>query len=196
MDSTTNPLIYEFHSTTHLYEGIKEPNLRLEVHEYGSDAVQIKLVNKTFAKQKNEVGQHCVFFATTCCCYLWLHLNHSFRLVYMEVFLLLWLVPLLWRLLSIVESETFIYCYDFGMHLQVKKLLGKSNSFITSSNIHDVRINEVVENFDFRYLLIIRTKGKLFQKKPIIPVFKIFKPTCDCLSLIYKSLNQVMLKEA
>ncbi|XP_075148242.1 phosphatidylinositol glycan anchor biosynthesis class H [Haematobia irritans] len=194
MDSKTNISIYEFHSVTHLYAGIEEPDLHLEIQSYGSDALQIKLVNKAYSKQKNKLLQKCVFFLSTSLCYLWIVWSHSFRLLYMEAILLLWLLPLLWRLFSIVESEKFLFCFDFGIHLQIKKLLGMSNTFIASSNIHDICINEVIENLDFRYLLIIRTKGKLFHKIPIIPVFKILKPTCDCLNVIYKCLNQIMLK--
>ncbi|XP_061393343.1 phosphatidylinositol N-acetylglucosaminyltransferase subunit H [Musca vetustissima] len=189
------PLIYEFHSTSHLYKGIEEADLRLEIHELGHDALQIMLINKDFPKQRKVAIKETLLFAGICGFYLWLHLNAAFRLLYFAIISVIWFLPILWRWLSLVKSETFIYCYDFGINLQIERLLGKSNTFISSSDIHDIRINEVLENFDFRYLLIIRIKGKLFRKHPIIPIFKIFKPTCDCLSMIYKKLNQVHCKQ-
>ncbi|XP_073815847.1 phosphatidylinositol glycan anchor biosynthesis class H isoform X2 [Musca autumnalis] len=196
MDQVGGSLLkQDFHSKPHLYQGIEETDLRLEINELSIDALQIKLINKNFHKQKTAAIKQTLVFVIICGFYLWLHLNAAFRLLYFGIISILWFLPILWRWISLVKAESFIYCYDFGINLQIERLLGKSNTFISSSDIHDVRINEVLENFDFRYLLIIRTKGKLFQKKPIIPIFKVFKPTCDCLTIIYKKLNLMQLKQ-
>ncbi|XP_011293583.1 phosphatidylinositol N-acetylglucosaminyltransferase subunit H [Musca domestica] len=194
MNCCGSSMIYEFHSTTHLYKGLEETDLRLEIHELGSDALQVRLVNKDFPKQKKAAIKESLVFVAICGFYLWLHLNAAFRLLYFGIASFLWFLPILWRWLSLVKAENIIFCHDFGINLQIEKCWGKSNTFISSSAIHDIRINEVLENFDFRYLLIIRTKGKLFQKRPIIPIFKVFNPTCDCLNIIYKKLNQMYCK--
>lgn len=95
-------LICEFHSTPHLYKGDDEPDLRLEIHKYGSDAIQIKLFNKDVPIQKKNIKNQFVFYVTTSACYLWLLVHH--RLICVEVLLGLWLLVLLWRWISLVES--------------------------------------------------------------------------------------------
>lgn len=163
-------MIYEFHSTTHLYKGLDQTDLRLEIHELGSDALQVRLVNKDFPKQKKAAIKESLVFVAICGFYLWLHLNAAFRLLYFGIASLLWFLPILWRWLSLVKAgmlgraiciisysnkyfflENIIFCHDFGINLQIEKCWGKSNTFISSSAIHDIRINEVLENVSIAY---------------------------------------------
>uniref|UniRef100_A0A1A9V8U6 Uncharacterized protein n=1 Tax=Glossina austeni TaxID=7395 RepID=A0A1A9V8U6_GLOAU len=62
----------------------------------------------------------------------------------------------------------FIFCYDFGLQIQTTTFLAKSNYFMAASSIHDIVINEVLENH--------------------------LKPCGDCLHIIYKHLNKTMRK--
>ncbi|XP_065371620.1 uncharacterized protein PIG-H [Calliphora vicina] len=188
------PLNYKFHSITNLYNGLPQTNLNLEIYQYGSDSVEVKLINTDYPKQRNALKKQFIYLILCFYAYAMLFLLKSYHLAFIDTILIISLIPLLWRLSSLVEYEKLIFCYDFGIHLQIQKFSGKQNKFVAASHIHDIVINEVLENLDFRYLLILRTKGNLFHKKQIIPIFMIFKPTYECLSLVYKHLNKVMVK--
>lgn len=112
-----------------------------------------------------------------------------------------WLVLTGFGLLS--ESLTFIN--EFGVQTSTRYFLGlKSSMFIPTSDIHDVVINEVICDvsclagvgrtpilvilkgcincalpFQLKviYFLIIRTKGRLYKTKPIIPLFEVSRFT-------------------
>ncbi|XP_037814703.1 uncharacterized protein LOC119605575 [Lucilia sericata] len=186
------PLSYKFHSLTNLYKGSTETNIKLEIYEYGPDALEVKLINTNYQMQWTALKKQFLYFILSFSAYVANFVLKSYHLAYIDTIFIIWLVPLLWRLSRLVEYEKFIFCYDFGLHLQIQKCMGQKNRFVAACNIHDIVINEVLEDLDFRYLLILRTKGKVFVNKPIIPIFTVFKPSYDCLCLVYKHLNKVM----
>ncbi|KAM7362496.1 phosphatidylinositol glycan anchor biosynthesis class H [Cochliomyia hominivorax] len=188
------PLKYNIHSISNLYQGSTETDLNIEIREYGSDALEVTLINKNYSKQCSTLRNKFILLIFCIYAYCMSYLLKSYHLILIDFAIILCLLLLLWHLNRLTKTEKFLFCYDFGIHFQVEKCLGKRNRFVAASNIHDIVINEVIENLDFRYLLILRTKGALFQKTPIIPIFKIFKPSYECLSLVYKHLNKVMIK--
>ncbi|KAI8130797.1 hypothetical protein CVS40_0827 [Lucilia cuprina] len=162
------PLSYKFHSLPNLYKGSTETNINLEIYEYGPDALEVKLINTNYKMQWKALKKQFLYLILCFSAYLTNFLLKPNQLTYIDAIFIIWLVPLLWRLNRLVE-------------------------FVAACNIHDIVINEVLEDLDFRYLLILRTKGRLFLNKPIIPIFTVFKPSYDCLCLVYKHLNKVML---
>ncbi|KNC21416.1 hypothetical protein FF38_12560, partial [Lucilia cuprina] len=165
------PLSYKFHSLPNLYKGSTETNINLEIYEYGPDALEVKLINTNYKMQWKALKKQFLYLILCFSAYLTNFLLKPNQLTYIDAIFIIWLVPLLWRLNRLVEYEKFIFCYDFGLHLQIQKCMGQKNRFVAACNIHDIVINEVLEDLDFRYLLILRTKGRLFLNKPIIPIF-------------------------
>lgn len=106
MFSNQKPSIYEFHSTPHSYQGKDEPDLRLELYEYGADALEVRLINRDLPQQKKNMKKHITLFMLASGFHLWLHLNRIVHVPYVDIFLGLWCAILMWRLSHLVEYGT------------------------------------------------------------------------------------------
>ncbi|KAL9901112.1 phosphatidylinositol glycan anchor biosynthesis class H [Glossina fuscipes fuscipes] len=189
-----NDFDFEFQSIRQRYKGPEERDLHLKIYEYGNDVLEVNLINKHFSRLRRSLQKQVVWMFIVMIITLLVKISLNFYSSIINFLLLFWLIIKVWSISSLVKNEKFIFCYDFGLQIQTTTFLTKSNYFMAASSIHDIVINEVLENFDFHYLLIVRTKGVLFRKKPIIPIYKHLKPCGDCLHIIYKHLNKTMRK--
>lgn len=96
-------LNYKFHSITNLYKGTKDTDLSLEIYEYGSDAVEIKLINTNYKQQQATLKKHFIFLILCFYIYSMIFLFKSFHLLFIDAVFILWLIPLLWRLTQLTE---------------------------------------------------------------------------------------------
>lgn len=101
------PLTYKFHSINNLYKGTNDTDLSLEIYEYGSDAVEIKLINTNYCQQRATLKKQFIFLILCFYIYSMVHLFKSFHLYVLDALFILWLLPLLWHLNSLTEFGKF-----------------------------------------------------------------------------------------
>ncbi|XP_004537849.1 uncharacterized protein LOC101462194 [Ceratitis capitata] len=195
-DCTTQ--VYVYHSLGHQYSGNKSPDLQLTLHEYGKDSIELELTNLRYNTQKWQKIKHICILATlylACITSVPKSLLLSKGLILCGVSCLLWLLYRILNLLSLIKSERIIFCLDLALQCHTVRIFSRtSNIFIPANNIYDIVINEVIEDLDVHYILIIRTQGQLFQKRPIIPLFNKLHPSFECLQMTYKYLNKILRK--
>ncbi|XP_067619505.1 uncharacterized protein PIG-H [Eurosta solidaginis] len=184
------------HSRGQLYDGNETPDLQLTLSEYGQDAIEIELTNMQYSSQKRQKIKHIILFLFVWIAYT---ISTSSREVWFskhalcDISFILWILYRLINLFSLIQSERVIFCLDLALQCHTVRFLQRSsNLLIPVNNIYDIVINEVIENLDVHYILIIRTQGELFQKKPIISIFNTLHPSFECLQKIYICLNKRM----
>ena len=102
------PLIFEFSSIKSKYNGTLEPDLTLEIYEYGSDALQVNLINRNYQKQKTSLQKQFIFLILTFNLYLTLILFNNYQhLLIIDIILLIYLTPITWRLWHLIESGKY-----------------------------------------------------------------------------------------
>lgn len=190
--------IYTYHSLSRRYNGNKSPDLQLTVYEYGKDSIEIELTNLQYALQRCQNIKHIFMIIVIYSTYIIMASKNVTLLkghILYDLSCLLWLLYRIINLLSLIHTEKVIVCLDLALQCHTVRFLRRtSNLFIPASNIYDIVINEVIENLDVHYILIIRTKGSLFQKKPIITLFNTLQPSFDCLQMTYRCLNRIFRK--
>ncbi|XP_018797268.1 PREDICTED: uncharacterized protein LOC108974091 [Bactrocera latifrons] len=190
--------IYTYQSLCQRYSGNKSPDLQLTVHEYGKDSIELELTNLQYALQRYQKIKHiCINIIIYIVYIIMVSKNVTLLKGHMlcDLSCLLWLLYRIFNLMSLIHTEKVIICLDLALQCHTVRFLRRtSNLFIPASNIYDIVINEVIEDLDVHYILIIRTKGSLFQKKPIITLFNSLQPSFECLQMTYRCLNGIFRK--
>ncbi|XP_037944356.1 uncharacterized protein LOC119677160 [Teleopsis dalmanni] len=120
-----NDLIYKYQSIKQKYTGSKEADLELNIECYSRDSIQVQLTNLNYNKQK----QNKIF--------------------------LTYLMYVAKSMSDIIKKEKLLICNNFALQLETERCFSrKSNRFISASDIHDVVINEVIQD-----ILMLRTKN-------------------------------------
>lgn len=189
---------YTYHSLSQRYSGNKSPDLQLTVQEYGKDCIELKLTNLQYALQRCQKIKHICLSIIIYFVYIILISRNVTLLkghILCDLSCLLWLLYRIFNLMSLIETEKVIICLDLALQCHTVRFLRRtSNLFIPVNNIYDIVINEVIEDLDVHYILIIRTKGSLFQKKPIVTLFNTLQPCFECLQMTYRCLNKIFRK--
>ncbi|XP_053947210.1 uncharacterized protein LOC128855955 isoform X1 [Anastrepha ludens] len=187
--------ICQYQSLGQRYTGSKRPDLELTLREYGKDSVEIELTNLRYTTQKRKQIKHICMLITMYVVYSILKSKSCLLFkghILCDFSFLFWLIYRLFGLFSLIQTEKILFCLDLALQCHTVRFLSRTlNLFIPANSIYDVVINEVIENMDVHYILIIRTKGDIFQKKPIIALFNSLHPSFECLHMVYKSLNKI-----
>ncbi|XP_037952236.1 uncharacterized protein LOC119682796 isoform X2 [Teleopsis dalmanni] len=182
-----NDLIYKYQSIKQKYTGSKEADLELNIECYSRDSIQVQLTNLNYNKQKQ--NKICNILLTLC----FLSTYTTFRFIYFTKNLQLFCDR---EWLAFTAILTYLMYVAKSMSDIIKKercFSRKSNRFISASDIHDVVINEVIQDLDVHYILMLRTKKRLFNKTPIIVIFNNLRPSVECLEMIYNNLKKIFI---
>ncbi|XP_037952235.1 uncharacterized protein LOC119682796 isoform X1 [Teleopsis dalmanni] len=197
-----NDLIYKYQSIKQKYTGSKEADLELNIECYSRDSIQVQLTNLNYNKQKQ--NKICNILLTLC----FLSTYTTFRFIYftknLQLFcdrewlaftaILTYLMYVAKSMSDIIKKEKLLICNNFALQLETERCFSrKSNRFISASDIHDVVINEVIQDLDVHYILMLRTKKRLFNKTPIIVIFNNLRPSVECLEMIYNNLKKIFI---
>ncbi|EDW84567.2 uncharacterized protein Dwil_GK13067 [Drosophila willistoni] len=89
-----------------------------------------------------------------------------------------------------LQSEKLFYSWDLALQTETVHTFGrKTIQCVQRGHLYDIVMNEVIENLDVKYMLIMRTKGGMFDRKPIIPLFNALSPSFECLQHIHRILH-------
>lgn len=97
-------VILEFSSIKNKYNGTLEPDLTLEIFEYSSDALEIKLRNRNYKKQKKSLQKQFIIFILILSLYGTFVLLNNCHFLIIDIILLIYLTPITFRLWSLIES--------------------------------------------------------------------------------------------
>ncbi|CAD7084199.1 unnamed protein product [Hermetia illucens] len=159
--------------------------LLLEIAELNPDNILVTITNQSYWEDKLSYFKYTLLLSGI---YAFYKLTIATKLL-IDVCLLGALLLVIYFLFNVVQFESLTFINEFGVQTSTRYFLGlKSSMFIPTSDIHDVVINEVICDLKVIYFLIIRTKGRLYKTKPIIPLFDGLRPSIDCLEPIYKVL--------
>ncbi|XP_017873787.1 PREDICTED: uncharacterized protein LOC108621144 [Drosophila arizonae] len=192
------PSRHRYFSITAKYKGVDVEDLELTVQKYGNDVVRIQLLNRMH-------GQQCAVQFKRFCVLLGLGIVYfAFALTVSEgparlgqaQFLyptLLWLamsISIIRTALQLVHSEKLFYSWDMALQTETVRTFGRQSVLcVQRGHLHDMVLNEVIENLDIKYMLILRTKGSIFKERPIIPLFNSLSPSFECLQHIQHILH-------
>lgn len=105
-------------SKTNFYKNIPDVDTKLEIYEYGSDAVEVKLINTSYDKRRFSWKLQFMYFNVCCTAYsliVWFEFfTHFF---YIDIFLFLWFIFLLWRLNRLVEFGKSLSKFNISLPL-------------------------------------------------------------------------------
>ncbi|KAH8383910.1 hypothetical protein KR009_011181 [Drosophila setifemur] len=194
--------IHRYYSRLAKYTGSAEADLELCIQRCGGDVVRMELVNRQHGVQLRRqlrrllvlVSLSIAYFVGVCC--IW---NRSLslwqpRILYPLVTCVSVAILIIRSTLKLVQSERLFYSWDLALQTETVRSFGKETVLcVQRGNIHDIVLNEVIEDLDVKYMLILRTKGTLFQNRPIIPLFNSQSPSFECLQHIYKVLHAYWL---
>ncbi|XP_068153785.1 uncharacterized protein PIG-H [Drosophila tropicalis] len=187
---------HKYYSRHAKYAGLTEADLELCIRSYDNDAVvRIELLNRQFGSQWREqlhrfwvlVGLITVYFACVWTC------SSSVWQVPTLIFAMLMITLggyILSSALNLVQSEKLFYSWDLALQTETVHTFGrKTIQCVQRGHLYDIVLNEVIENLDVKYMLIVRTKGGMFDRKPIIPLFNMHSPSFECLQHIYRIIH-------
>ncbi|XP_043652499.1 uncharacterized protein LOC122619558 [Drosophila teissieri] len=194
--------IHRYYSRQAKYEGSVEGDLELCIKHCGGDVVRIELVNRLHGMQLQRklrrilllVFLAIAYFVGTCG---FDNRTISFlqpRILYPLVTCASVAILLIRSTLNLVQAERLFYSWDMALQMDTVRSFGRESVFcVQRGHIEDIVLNEVIENLDVKYMLILRTKGSQFMKRPIIPLFNSQSPPIECLQHTYAVLHKYWL---
>ncbi|XP_017968834.1 uncharacterized protein LOC108660082 [Drosophila navojoa] len=192
------PTRHRYFSIAAKYNGNSVEDLELTIQKYGTDVVRIQLLNRIHGQQCAIQFKRLFVLLGLAIVYFALALTVSqgpARLGQAHILYptLLWLamsVLILRSALQLVHSEKLFYSWDMALQTETVRTFGrKSVLCVQRGHLHDMVLNEVIEDLDIKYVLILRTKGSIFKERPIIPLFNSLSPSFECLQHIQHILH-------
>ncbi|XP_017026714.1 phosphatidylinositol N-acetylglucosaminyltransferase subunit H [Drosophila kikkawai] len=190
--------IHRYYSRKAKYAGYAEADLELCIRHCGGDVVRIELVNRLHGTELRRQLRRLlllVFLATAYfvgVCGLWSRNIGLWqpRIIYPLVTWALVAILMLRSTLNLVHIERLFYSWDMALQTETVRSFGRQSVLcVQRGQIHDIVLNEVIEDLDVKYMLILRTKGSLFKKSPVIPLFNSQSPSFECLQHIHRVLH-------
>ncbi|EDV90675.1 uncharacterized protein LOC6569854 [Drosophila grimshawi] len=192
------PTKHRYFSISAKYKGSQEEDLELTIQKYGDDVVRIQLLNRLHGKQCRAQLKRFLFMISLAIVYFafavrWSEGSVTLRQAHIlyPALLCLAVVLLIFRnTLRLVHSERLFYSWDMALQTETIRTFGRQTVLcVQRGHLHDMVLNEVIENLDIKYMLILRTKGNLFKERPIIPMFHCLSPCFECLQHIQRILH-------
>ncbi|XP_001358413.3 uncharacterized protein PIG-H [Drosophila pseudoobscura] len=190
-----------FYSLGAKYAGSTEEDLEVCIKNYGGDVVRIELVNRQHGAQFQRQLHRFLLLLCVSTVYfvcVWrLGDIISFwqpRILSPILIVTTLAIAIIRSALGLVKTEKLFYSWDMALQTETVRSFGRESVFcVQRGHIHDIVLNEVIENLDVKYMLILRTRGSMFKKRPIIPLFHTQSPSFECLQHIYKILHRYWL---
>ncbi|XP_016959840.1 uncharacterized protein LOC108031136 [Drosophila biarmipes] len=194
----TKVTIHRYYSRQAKYAGSVEPDLELCIRHCGGDAVRIELVNRQHGIQLRRKVRRLLLLVFLAIVYFVgvcrfedrkIHILQP-RILYPLVTCVFVAILVLRSALNLVQAERLFYSWDMALQTETVRSFGRESVFcVQRGHIEDIVLNEVIEDLDVKYMLILRTKGSMFKKRPIVPLFNSQSPSFESLQHIYRVLN-------
>ncbi|XP_022233236.2 uncharacterized protein LOC111081443 [Drosophila obscura] len=191
-----------FYSLGAKYAGSTQEDLEVYIKNYGGDVVRIELVNRQHGAQCQRqlhrflvlLSVSTVYFVSVWCLGDKLTSFWQPRILYPILIVTTLATVIVRTALALVKTEKLFYSWDMALQTETVRSFGRESVFcVQRGHIHDIVLNEVIENLDVKYMLILRTRGSMFKKRPIIPMFNSQSPSFECLQHIYQILHRYWL---
>ncbi|KAM8703036.1 hypothetical protein ACLKA7_005387 [Drosophila subpalustris] len=177
------PKTHKYFSIPAKYSGSSVEDLELNIQKYGDNVVRMQLLNRVHSKQCGAQLKRFILLAGLAFTYYGLVLTvgeegsakiQQAHMLYPGVLWLVLAFKILRTTLDLVHSEKIFYSWDMALQTETVRTFGrKSVCCVQRGHLHDIVLNEVIENLDVKYMLILRTKGSMFKERPIIPLFNL-----------------------
>nr|XP_044250029.1 uncharacterized protein LOC108064381 [Drosophila takahashii] len=190
--------IHRYYSRQAKYEGAVDADLELCIKHCGGDVVRIELVNRQHGIQLQRKLRRLLlllflaiaYFVGVCGLK-----DRKFgilqpRILYPLVTCVSVAILMLRSTLNLVQAERLFYSWDMALQTETVRSFGRESVLcVQRGHIQDIVLNEVIEDLDVKYMLILRTKGSQFKKRPIVPLFNSQSPSFECLQHAYRVLH-------
>lgn len=159
-------------------------NLLLEVTSHNPGSVEIVLRNEDYEKKLRELVKLALVALT--CGALGQYVISDAR-PFILVLLGILESFLAYKSFMLFKEQQIIFISCIGFQISSTKAIGTTTKYIPLKEFHDIVINEVIHNFNIKYILLLRTKSK---QKPIFPLLEPLNPPLDCLEEVYQVINR------
>lgn len=190
--------IHRYYSRQAKYAGSVEADLELCIRHCDGDAVRIELVNRQHGVQLQRMLRRLLLLVFLAIAYFVgvcgfedrrVHILQP-RILYPLVTSVAMAILMLRSTLNLVQAERLFYSWDMALQIETVRSFGRETvSCVQRGHIQDIVLNEVIEDLDVKYMLILRTKGSLFKKRPVVPLFNSQSPSFECLQHTYRVLH-------
>ncbi|XP_037025979.1 uncharacterized protein LOC119067230 [Bradysia coprophila] len=169
----------------YLSQSVSGDDIQLDITELDLNTTEIVISNLNF-KTNRSTGIKLLSLSA-----LLLGGSLIFQSIILYAALIVFLSIRFYCFTCLVQSEKLTVTKDFGVQLLTTYTLGRTRSlFIQFAHIHDVVIQEVIQNLKVTFMLAFLTKGSWFEKRPIIPIVNTINPRLDVLKIVYNILRK------
>ncbi|XP_030562851.1 uncharacterized protein LOC115764121 isoform X2 [Drosophila novamexicana] len=199
------PSRHRYFSKTAIYKGSVVEDLELTVQKYGEDVVRIQLLNRLHGEQCRAQLKRFFWLLGLATVYFGFALALSegptrmgqAHILYPGLLCFALSASIFRTTLQLVHSEKLFYSWDMALQTETVRTFGRQSVLcVQRGHLHDMVLNEVIENLDIKYMLILRTKGSMFKERPIIPLFNNLSPPFECLQHIQRILHGYWLNNS
>ncbi|EDV42750.1 uncharacterized protein Dana_GF18151 [Drosophila ananassae] len=189
--------IHRYYSRQAKYAGYTDADLELLIQRCGGDVVRMELVNRQHGAQLRRQLRRLLLLISLSIAYFVGVCGFGSRslgilqprILYPLLTCVSVSVLLVRSLLNLVQTERLFYSWDMALQTETVRSFGREEVLcVERGNIQDIVLNEVIEDLDVKYILILRTKGSIFKSRPIIPIFNNQSPSFECLQHVHKTL--------
>ncbi|XP_017081798.1 uncharacterized protein LOC108115062 isoform X2 [Drosophila eugracilis] len=190
--------IHRYYSRQAKYAGSIEADLELCIKHCGGDVVRIELVNRLHGIQLQGKFRRLLLLLFLAIAYFvgvcglgstYIRILQP-RILYPLITCVSVAILLIRSTLNLVQAERLFYSWDMALQKETVRSFGRESVLcVQRGHIEDIVLNEVIEDLDVKYMLILRTKGSEFKKQPIVPLFNSQSPSFECLQHIYRVLH-------
>ncbi|XP_016976262.1 uncharacterized protein LOC108042466 isoform X1 [Drosophila rhopaloa] len=197
--------IHRYYSRQAKYSGSADPDLELCIKHCGGDVVRMELVNRLHGIQLQHKLRRLLLLLFLAIAYFVGVCGFGSRslgilqprILYPLVTCVSVAILMLRSTLNLVQAERLFYSWDMALQTETVRSFGRESVLcIQRGHIQDIVLNEVIEDLDVKYMLILRTKGTQFKKRPIVPLLTSQSPSFECLQHSYRVLHGYWLNSA
>jgi len=149
------PKTHKYFSIPAKYSGSLVEDLELNIQKYGDNVVRMQLLNRVHKKQCGAQLKRFLLLAGLAAVYYGFVLTvgkESFKIQHAHILYpgLLWLIltfNILRSTLDLVHSEKLFYSWDMALQTETIRTFGRKSVFcVQRGHLHDIVLNEVIEN--------------------------------------------------
>ncbi|XP_017057218.1 uncharacterized protein LOC108098653 [Drosophila ficusphila] len=190
--------IHRYYSRQAKYAGSTDADLELCIKHCGGDVVRIELVNRLHGIQLQRKLRRLLLLVFLAVAYFVGVFGFGSRnigilqprILYPLVTCVSVAILMIRSTLNLVQAERLFYSWDMALQTETVRSFGRESVLcVQRGHIQDIVLNEVIEDLDVKYMLILRTKGSEFNKRPIVPLFNSQSPSVECLQHTYRVLR-------
>lgn len=158
-----DPRTRRYFSIPAKYSGYLTEDLELNIQKYGNDVVRMQLTNRMHSKQCQTQLKRLYWLCSIAIIYFF-GIARSFTegppsirqapILYPGLLCLALAVYILRTTFDLVESENLFYSWDMVLQTETIRSFGLKSAFcVQRGHLHDIVLNEVIENVSHEYEL-------------------------------------------